>query len=89
MLISFWQRNDLKQYGDIVLEDVFRVVYSKSGTVRNSASAFKSNKEVYVFLFEKVLLITKKKDEGYNYKHHVEVSSVKFHVTVLLVDHEF
>lgn len=39
----------------------------------SAPSAFRSVKDAFVFLFEKLILIVKKKDEGYQYKYHVEV----------------
>lgn len=78
-LLHGWEGKDLVKYGEIVLEDTFRVIYSKTGTVRPSTSAFRSAKETYVFLFKKLLLITKKrdKDEAYQYKYHTEMKDMQ------------
>ena len=56
-------------------------MFSKSGTFRPSSSALRSAKEMYVFLFQKMLLITsKKKDESYFYRHHVEVTTATVYI---------
>ena len=47
---------------------------SRSGAMRPHSAGFRSGMERYVFLFEKMLLIVKKREEGYIYKHHAEVS---------------
>ena len=56
-------------------QDTFRVAHSsRSGAMRPHSAGFRSGVERYVFLFQKMLLIVKRREEGYIYKHHAEVS---------------
>ena len=56
-------------------QDTFRVTHSsRGGATRPHSAGFRSGLERYVFLFQKMLLIVKKREEGYLYKYHAEVS---------------
>ncbi|XP_028852266.1 pleckstrin homology domain-containing family G member 3 isoform X2 [Denticeps clupeoides] len=61
MLIS-WKGPDLTTYGELVLEGTFHVHRAKN--------------ERTLFLFEKILLITKKRGEHYVYKFHISCSTL-------------
>ncbi|XP_076846188.1 pleckstrin homology domain-containing family G member 1 isoform X2 [Brachyhypopomus gauderio] len=56
-LLTNWQGPDLIGYGDLVLEGTFRIQRVKN--------------ERTLFLFDKLLLITKKREETYTYKAHI------------------
>nr|XP_005987965.2 PREDICTED: pleckstrin homology domain-containing family G member 2-like [Latimeria chalumnae] len=56
-LLLSWKGPDLCAFGELVLEGVFRVQRVK--------------KERALFLFDKMLLITKKRGEQYVYKTHI------------------
>ncbi|KAK2824836.1 hypothetical protein Q7C36_018763 [Tachysurus vachellii] len=56
-LLTNWQGPDLIGYGELVLEGTFRVQRVKN--------------ERTLFLFDKLLLITKKREENYAYKAHI------------------
>ncbi|XP_022533197.2 pleckstrin homology domain-containing family G member 1 isoform X1 [Astyanax mexicanus] len=56
-LLTNWQGPDLIGYGELVLEGTFRVQRVKN--------------ERTLFLFDKLLLITKKREETYTYKAHI------------------
>jgi hypothetical protein len=51
------------------LQENFRFVVGKS-----SGPAFRGRAERYAFLFQRLLLITKKEEDGYQYKTHLEVN---------------
>ena len=60
MVSLFVQGDDLTKYGRLVLEDSFRVVGARDPR--------------QVFLFEKLLLVTKHREDGkYSYKNDFEV----------------
>ncbi|XP_072558742.1 pleckstrin homology domain-containing family G member 3-like [Paramormyrops kingsleyae] len=61
-LLINWKGPDLTTYGELVLEGTFRVHHSKN--------------ERTLFLFEKMLLITKKHGEHYVYKTHISCSTL-------------
>lgn len=46
---------------------------NKTGSLRPAHAGFKNIKDAHVFLFQRLILIVKKKDEGYQYKHCIEV----------------
>lgn len=54
-----WKGPDLIGYGELVLEGTFRIQRAKN--------------ERTLFLFDKLLLITKKREETYTYKAHILV----------------
>ncbi|XP_066527380.1 pleckstrin homology domain-containing family G member 1 isoform X2 [Hoplias malabaricus] len=56
-LLTNWQGPDLIGYGELVMEGTFRVQRVKN--------------ERTLFLFDKLLLITKKREETYTYKAHI------------------
>ncbi|NWR65429.1 PKHG1 protein, partial [Bucorvus abyssinicus] len=56
-LLTNWKGPDLTSYGELVLEGTFRIQRAKN--------------ERTLFLFDKVLLITKKRDETFVYKAHI------------------
>uniref|UniRef100_A0A672N6J8 Pleckstrin homology and RhoGEF domain containing G1 n=1 Tax=Sinocyclocheilus grahami TaxID=75366 RepID=A0A672N6J8_SINGR len=56
-LLTNWKGPDLIGYGELVLEGTFRIQRAKN--------------ERTLFLFDKVLLITKKREETYTYKAHI------------------
>ncbi|XP_035377257.1 pleckstrin homology domain-containing family G member 1 isoform X1 [Electrophorus electricus] len=56
-LLTNWQGPDLIGYGELVLEGTFRIQRVKN--------------ERTLFLFDKLLLITKKREETYTYKAHI------------------
>ncbi|GCB70517.1 hypothetical protein scyTo_0001304 [Scyliorhinus torazame] len=56
-----WKGPDLKAFGELVLEGTFRVQRAK--------------KERTLFLFDKMLLITKRRAEQYTYNMHIFVSA--------------
>jgi hypothetical protein len=77
-LLSGWEEgHDLTKYGNIVLEDSFKVLSSKTNTSRITSSSFRSANKFHVFLFEKLILLVKKKEDGYQYKDHVKVNDVQ------------
>lgn len=59
-LLTNWKGPDLTGYGELVLEGTFRLQRAKN--------------ERTLFLFDKLLLITKKREETYTYKAHILVS---------------
>ncbi|XP_033015415.1 pleckstrin homology domain-containing family G member 3 isoform X5 [Lacerta agilis] len=61
-LLINWKGPDLTTYGELVLEGTFRV-----HRVRNERT---------FFLFDKILLITKKRGDHYIYKSHIPCSSL-------------
>ncbi|KAJ6660133.1 hypothetical protein lerEdw1_018060 [Lerista edwardsae] len=56
-LLTNWKGPDLASYGELVLEGTFRIQRAKN--------------ERTLFLFDKLLLITKKRDEMFTYKAHI------------------
>lgn len=58
-LLTNWKGPDLIGYGELVLEGTFRLQRAKN--------------ERTLFLFDKLLLITKKREETYTYKAHILV----------------
>ncbi|XP_041832236.1 pleckstrin homology domain-containing family G member 1 isoform X2 [Melanotaenia boesemani] len=56
-LLTNWKGPDLTGYGELVLEGTFRLQRAKN--------------ERTLFLFDKLLLITKKREETYTYKAHI------------------
>ncbi|KAM6954351.1 pleckstrin homology domain-containing family G member 1 [Aplochiton taeniatus] len=56
-LLTNWKGPDLIGYGELVLEGTFRLQRAKN--------------ERTLFLFDKLLLVTKKREEAYTYKAHV------------------
>ncbi|NWZ48435.1 PKHG1 protein, partial [Haliaeetus albicilla] len=56
-LLTNWKGPDLTSYGELVLEGTFRIQRAKN--------------ERTLFLFDKLLLITKKRDETFVYKAHI------------------
>ncbi|KAK7906719.1 hypothetical protein WMY93_015331 [Mugilogobius chulae] len=60
-LLLNWKGPDLTTFGDLVLEGTFKL--SRQKNQRN------------LFLFHKVLLLAKKKNENYVYKNHITTSS--------------
>ncbi len=58
-LLINWKGPDLTTYGELVLEGTFHVHRAKN--------------ERTLFLFDKMLLITKKRGEHYVYKIHISV----------------
>ena len=57
--------------GNTNTQENFRYGSRASGhTIRSRADRF-----MYVFLFRKLMLMTKKEDDGYQYKAHLEVSN--------------
>uniref|UniRef100_A0A8D0ECT7 Pleckstrin homology and RhoGEF domain containing G1 n=2 Tax=Salvator merianae TaxID=96440 RepID=A0A8D0ECT7_SALMN len=56
-LLTNWKGPDLASYGELVLEGTFRIQRAKN--------------ERTLFLFDKLLLITKKREEMYTYKAHI------------------
>lgn len=60
--LTNWKGPDLIGYGELVLEGTFRLQRAKN--------------ERTLFLFDKLLLITKKREETYTYKAHILVSRV-------------
>lgn len=60
-LLTNWKGPDLIGYGELVLEGTFRLQRAKN--------------ERTLFLFDKLLLITKKREETYTYKAHILVSN--------------
>ncbi|KAL4656416.1 pleckstrin homology domain-containing family G member 3 isoform X1 [Arapaima gigas] len=61
-LLINWKGPDLTTYGELVLEGTFRVHRAKN--------------ERTLFLFDKMLLITKKRGEHYMYKTHISCSTL-------------
>ncbi|XP_066550862.1 pleckstrin homology domain-containing family G member 3 isoform X2 [Amia ocellicauda] len=61
-LLINWKGPDLTTYGELVLEGTFRVHRAKN--------------ERTLFLFDKMLLITKKRGEHYVYKTHITCSTL-------------
>lgn len=59
-MLTNWKGPDLTSYGELVLEGTFRIQRAKN--------------ERTLFLFDKLLLITKKRDEMFVYKAHILVS---------------
>uniref|UniRef100_A0A493TGF9 DH domain-containing protein n=1 Tax=Anas platyrhynchos platyrhynchos TaxID=8840 RepID=A0A493TGF9_ANAPP len=62
-LLLQWKGPDLTSYGELVLEGTFRVQRARS--------------ERAVFLFDKLLLITKRRGDHYVYKSHILVGSTR------------
>lgn len=60
-LLLQWKGPDLTSYGELVLEGTFRVQRARS--------------ERAVFLFDKLLLITKRRGDHYVYKNHIPVGA--------------
>ncbi|KAF7253679.1 Pleckstrin-likey domain-containing family G member 1, partial [Varanus komodoensis] len=56
-LLTNWKGPDLASYGELVLEGTFRIQRAKN--------------ERTLFLFDKLLLITKKREEMFTYKAHI------------------
>ncbi|XP_070807977.1 pleckstrin homology domain-containing family G member 1 isoform X2 [Pituophis catenifer annectens] len=56
-LLTNWKGPDLASYGELVLEGTFRIQRAKN--------------ERTLFLFDKLLLITKKREETFTYKAHI------------------
>lgn len=61
-LLINWKGADLTTYGELVLEGTFHMLRAKNTRT--------------LFLFEKMLLITKKKGENYVYKTHISCSTL-------------
>ncbi|KAJ8409039.1 hypothetical protein AAFF_G00240600 [Aldrovandia affinis] len=61
-LLINWKGPDLTTYGELVLEGTFRVYQAKN--------------ERTLFLFDKMILITKKRGEHYVYKAHISCSTL-------------
>ncbi|XP_037833772.1 pleckstrin homology domain-containing family G member 3 isoform X4 [Kryptolebias marmoratus] len=61
-LLINWKGSDLTTYGELVLEGTFHVLRAKNSRT--------------LFLFEKMLLITKKRGENYVYKSHISCSTL-------------
>ncbi|KAJ8356311.1 hypothetical protein SKAU_G00191050 [Synaphobranchus kaupii] len=61
-LLINWKGPDLTTYGELVLEGTFRVYRAKN--------------ERTLFLFDKMILITKKRGEHYVYKAHISCSTL-------------
>ena len=59
-LLLNWKGADLTTYGELVLEGTFKVHRAKN--------------ERTLFLFERMLLITKRRGDHYVYKAHITVS---------------
>lgn len=59
-LMIHWDGPDLTTYGELVLEGTFRIHRAKN--------------ERTLFLFDKVLLLAKKRGEHFIYKHHIMVT---------------
>lgn len=66
-LLTNWKGPDLIGYGELVLEGTFRLQRAKN--------------ERTLFLFDKLLLITKKREETYTYKAHILVSYATLSMT--------
>nr|XP_030709022.1 pleckstrin homology domain-containing family G member 1 isoform X3 [Globicephala melas] len=60
-LLTNWKGPDLTSYGELVLEGTFRLQRAKN--------------ERTLFLFDKLLLITKKRDDTFTYKAHILAKS--------------
>lgn len=58
-LLINWKGPDLTTYGELVLEGTFHVLRAKNTRT--------------LFLFDRMLLITKKRGEHYVYKTHISV----------------
>lgn len=58
-LLTNWKGPDLTSYGELVLEGTFRIQRAKN--------------ERTLFLFDKLLLITRKRDDTFTYKAHILV----------------
>ncbi|KAM6185440.1 pleckstrin homology domain-containing family G member 1 isoform 2-T2 [Rhynchocyon petersi] len=56
-LLTNWKGPDLTSYGELVLEGTFRIQRAKN--------------ERTLFLFDRLLLITKKRDDTFTYKAHI------------------
>lgn len=74
-----WVGNDLTTHGELTLEDAFKY-YSGRG----SNIPFRGTEDRHVFLFKRLILLTKKRDEVYKYKGHIEVRTQQALSTVLL-----
>uniref|UniRef100_A0A3Q2YBT3 Si:ch73-212j7.3 n=1 Tax=Hippocampus comes TaxID=109280 RepID=A0A3Q2YBT3_HIPCM len=61
-LLINWKGPDLTTYGELVLEGTFHVLRAKNSRT--------------LFLFEKMLLITKRRGEHYVYKTHISCSTL-------------
>ncbi|XP_078263385.1 pleckstrin homology domain-containing family G member 3-like [Rhinoraja longicauda] len=61
-LMLHWDGPDLTTYGELVLEGTFRIHRAKN--------------ERTLFLFDKVLLLAKKRGEHFIYKHHIMCSAL-------------
>lgn len=61
-LLINWKGPDLTTYGELVLEGTFHVLRAKNTRT--------------LFLFDRMLLITKKRGEHYVYKTHISVGSL-------------
>lgn len=67
-------------YGVSHTQDTFKVTPSKGSTsFRPSTNVFGAS-ERYVFLFQRLILITKKKDDGFHYRKHIEVWKVLWYL---------
>jgi len=72
-LIRGWEEFDLSKYGDLVLEENFRYL---SG--RSSGPTFRTGRtDRYLFLFQRLCLMTKKEEYGYQYKTHLEMKDIQ------------
>lgn len=58
-LLINWRGPDLTTYGELVLEGTFRFHHTKNNRT--------------LFLFDRVLLITKRRGENFLYKTHISV----------------
>jgi len=64
-LLLHWKGPDLTTYGELVLEGNFKVHRAKN--------------ERTLFLFDRMLMITKRRGEHYVYKAHISVSHAQEH----------
>lgn len=70
-LLINWKGPDLTTYGELVLEATFRV-----HRVRNDRT---------FFLFDKILLITKKRGDHFVYKGHIPVTMLSLSLSCCLL----
>lgn len=68
-LLTNWKGPDLASYGELVLEGTFRIQRAKN--------------ERTLFLFDKLLLITKKREESFTYKAHILVCQMTLKAEIL------
>lgn len=63
-----WPGNDLTTYGELTLEDAFKYYSGRASNI-----PFRGTEDRHVFLFKRLILLTKKREEAYKYKGHIEV----------------